>query len=260
MSSTGRIQDRQQDDFYETPAWATDAILPFLDLSGHILEPAAGHGAIALRLLAAGVARDRLHLNELDGERAKKCSALTTLPTLVSDFLTPDWYVHDYDLVITNPPYIPAQEFIEQGQEAATMAGEVAMLLRLNFLSGLKRVAFWKKNPADIFVLPKRPSYLVIVRDVYKCARCKREWKVPQGAGPFAVPPEDQCECGEIPAFKKTVKTANDSCEYAWFVFGPKRSRRYTILELPEQVEGNDARVHRAHNRRLRGHVHKAEG
>lgn len=261
MSSTGRLRDRQEDDFYETPAWCTDAILPFLDLTGDILEPAAGHGAIAQRLLAAGVPRDRLHLNELDGERAKTCSSLTTLPTLVSNFLTPEWHLHDYDLVITNPPYVLAQEFILQAKEAATFEGEVAMLLRLNILSGLKRVPFWKKNAADIFVLPKRPSYIVIVRDVYKCVRCKRTWKVPHDAGPFAVPVEEQCECGEIPNLKGTSKTANDSCEYAWFVFGPKRQRRYTVLELPEQVEGGtDARVHRAHNRRLRRHVHQTEG
>lgn len=265
MSSTGRAKDRQPDDFYETPAWATDAILPYLNLTGTILEPAAGHGAIAERLLVAGVMSSRITLGELDAERANTCAIATGLDTHVGDFLSePFWAPGSFDLVITNPPYMLAEQFIRRARTMVNATGEVVMLLRLNFLSGLKRVKFWQENPAHVFVLPKRPSYCVILRDVFRCARCKRTWKVPHEAGPFAVPVEEQCECGEIPAFKQTTKTANDSCEYGWLCWGPNREQRWDILELPatasKLVEGGDhARVHRVVHRRIRGHVHKAE-
>lgn len=237
MSSKGRAKDRQPDDFYETPAWATDAILPHLNLTGLIFEPAAGHGAIATQLMKRGVPPFQLLLNDLDPGRAALCQERTGVQTFASNFLTENFgWSGCCDLVITNPPYSLAQECILRSRTALTTMGEVAMLLRLNFLSGLKRIEFWRTNPADVFVLPKRPSYCVILRDIFRCVRCKREWKVPHEAGPFFVPADDQCDCGEIPIFKKTVKTANDSCEYAWFCFGPTRGYRWSILELPAVV------------------------
>lgn len=259
MSSKGRTADRQPDDFYETPAWATDAILPYLNLTGSILEPGAGHGAIAERLLAAGVPRDRITLNELDGERARICSLRTGIDTTTSDFLA--WpCVSRFDLVIGNPPYLLAQEFLERARQVVRPTGEVVMLLRLNFVSGLKRVAFWRENPAHIFVLPKRPSFCIVLRDGYQCARCKRKWKVPHGAGPFVIPVDDQCECGEIPTFKKTTKTGNDSCEYAWFSIGAHREQRWDLLELPEkatkEIEGGaHAGVRRTGNGFVQGRL-----
>ena len=235
MSSKGRIKDRQPDDYYSTPAWATRAILPHLNLTGRIFEPAAGKGAIVTELLRAGVSPDNLYANELNPDRAKICEEAAEVETERGDFLTFDfgWRGHA-KLIITNPPYLLAQEFILRAKEFADPNhGEVAMLLRVNFLSGLERQTFWRTHPAHVFVLPKQPSFCVIQRDVFQCQHCKRKWKVPHSEGPFAVPSEDQCECGEIPIFKKTVKTANDSCEYGWFVWGPKRERRWDVLELP---------------------------
>jgi hypothetical protein len=234
MSSTGRIKDRQPDDFYATPDWCTDAILPELDLSGCILEPAAGEGAIALRLLNGGVLPEQIALNEIDSERAKVCAARTGIGTTVSDFFALS-YTGAYDLIITNPPFMLAQEFVEHARQLVGPYGEVAMLLRLNFLSSLGRIDFWRENPAHVHVLPQRPSFCKISRDVYRCAHCKRSWKVPHEAGPFAVPVDEQCDCGEVPTFQKTVKTSNDSCEYMWLTLGPRHTQQWSILDIRPQ-------------------------
>lgn len=238
MSSTGRRSDRQPDDFYESPDWATRAILPHLDLSGLIFEPCAGHGAIAKTLLANGVPAANLLLNELDPMRAARCANETGIQTFASNFLTEDFgWAGCCDLVITNPPYSLAEECILRSLLALAPGGEVAMLLRLNFLAGLKRVGFWWQHPADVLVLPRRPSYITILRDVYRCGHCKRKWSVPHESGPFAIDIEDQCDCGEIPVFLKTTKTKNDSCEYGWFVWGPTRTGRLLRTPpAPEQV------------------------
>ena len=41
-----RAPGRHPDDYYATPAWCVDAILPVLPLAGGIIEPSCGDGAI----------------------------------------------------------------------------------------------------------------------------------------------------------------------------------------------------------------------
>jgi hypothetical protein len=60
------------------------------------------------------------------------------------------------DVILTNPPYSRAFEFLEK---ALSEAPHVAMLLRLNFLGSEKRAKFFQRTPPDIYVLPNRPSF-----------------------------------------------------------------------------------------------------
>ena len=61
------------------------------------------------------------------------------------------------DLIVTNPPFSLALEFLEKSLREAEV---VVYLLRLNFLGSQKRKPFWEKNPpSHIFVLSKRPSF-----------------------------------------------------------------------------------------------------
>jgi hypothetical protein len=265
MSATGRADVRHADDFYATPAWATQAILPYLNLSGNILEPCAGEGAILAELVRAGVPLERLAATELDPTRALTCQERIGLYCGVDDLLAPHYTGFGADLIISNPPYVIAEQIIRAAVTNVTSEGEVAMLLRVNILASRKRVAFWRKHPAHVFVLPIRPSFSKVVRDVLQCSHCKRKWKVLQGAGPLAIPVDDQCECGELPVFKKTVTTTHDACEYGWFVFGPKRERRWDVLELPKEVVaaepgGGKNGLRRARNRRVRGQLQEATG
>jgi hypothetical protein len=62
----------------------------------------------------------------------------------------------DFDVVITNPPYNQALEFVR----ASLRWGKVVvMLLRLNWIASQKRHAFVREHPPDVYVLPNRPSF-----------------------------------------------------------------------------------------------------
>jgi len=61
------------------------------------------------------------------------------------------------DLIITNPPFSLAKEFIDH---STNHANTVIMLLRLNFLGSIKRYSWWKDNPPTaLYILSKRPSF-----------------------------------------------------------------------------------------------------
>lgn len=160
VSATGRGAERQKDDFYETPAWC---VRRYLEASvvrhGHWLEPGAGDGAI---IRAVDAWRSEYPLPTLAWvavEREATHFALveTGVSVLFADFLHPDVSAaKKFDMCIGNPPFKLAQEFIEKG---LTCANVVAFLLRLNFLEGNKRSAFFKQYPCDVFVLPNRPSF-----------------------------------------------------------------------------------------------------
>tara|TARA_B110000858_G_scaffold184428_1_gene225643 strand:- start:310 stop:891 length:582 start_codon:yes stop_codon:yes gene_type:complete len=61
------------------------------------------------------------------------------------------------DLIITNPPFSLAQEFITK---SCKQAETVIMLLRLNYLGSITRHEWWKEySPTSLYVLSKRPSF-----------------------------------------------------------------------------------------------------
>ena len=205
MSSTNRGAERKENDFYSTPEWCVHALLNDEDFlrstdAPVVLpdwsDPCAGSGAIlsAVRSWAKGIGIDcpRLHW----GDIAPRADGMPTV-----DYLT-DVARAPVDLVLTNPPYSLAEEFI---RKAATHAKAHAWLLRLNFLAGQERSGMKRGKPCpslwrdlgtpDVYVLPKRPDFT--------------------GGG-------------------------GDSCEYAWVVFpvGPKREKgSVKVLALPAAGE-----------------------
>lgn len=67
-----------------------------------------------------------------------------------------DW-TEGCDLILTNPPFGIAQEFIDH---SIAHAQTVIMLLRINYLGSISRHEWWKQNaPTSLFVLSKRPSF-----------------------------------------------------------------------------------------------------
>jgi len=76
-----------------------------------------------------------------------------------ADFLDTDVTdAKEVDLVITNPPFAVAQEFVEQALKVSR--GYVVMLLRLNFLGSAKRLElFQRRMPERIYVHHKRMSF-----------------------------------------------------------------------------------------------------
>lgn len=163
MSSTNRGAERQPHDLYPTPAPPIDALLEvmYIPLDSVFHEPCKGAGAIYNRVPC----RERSHCEINEGSDYLEHIAL--------------WR---YDLIITNPPFSLAMEFLQKSlQEADT----VVYLLRLNFLGSQKRKAFWQANrPSHILVLSKRPSFTGGGTDSIEYA-----WFCWDRAGYVALPP-----------------------------------------------------------------------
>jgi hypothetical protein len=136
-SIVGVSRGRPDDDFYQTPPYATRELLKRESLGGVTWEPACGDGAIAELLPGKVVATD---LNDHGyGETGV-------------DFLMA-W--RRVDNIVTNPPYILAQEFVERALLLARR--KVAMLLKLAFLESQGRYEFFNRTPLrTVYVFSKR--------------------------------------------------------------------------------------------------------
>lgn len=117
MSQRDSGYERKERDLYETPEWVTRALIMHLPLSiESVWEPAAGSGKMVQALSNAG-----------------KCVIGTDIADGL-DFLETTACPPDTDIIITNPPYAAAKEFIEHALSlTAPAAGRVAMLLRTDF-------------------------------------------------------------------------------------------------------------------------------
>ena len=154
---------RKDFDFYPTPDGAIRSLLDnypiqeYTDKSdslmrSRVLEPCAGDGAIS----GALVNRYNVYMKQVEirPEARKPLGAYGTV--VIDDFLTNN-YNFDPDYIITNPPYLLAQEFITK---CLKYGCPVIMLLRLCFLASMKRNEWWQdKIPGDMLVLSKRPSF-----------------------------------------------------------------------------------------------------
>jgi predicted RNA methylase len=152
MSRALSKDKRSPGDWYSTPAWAVRAILRLLPAPASVVEPAAGNGAILSEIkrmwpntAARGI--------EIDPGRAEQCRAIGH-DVGTDDFLLAP--IRPADMVITNPPFSLALEFVQRGLETAP---HVVMLLRLSFLASIKRAAFIREHSPDVFILSKRPSF-----------------------------------------------------------------------------------------------------
>lgn len=180
MSSTNRGGQRSEADFYSTPEWCVTALLkawqpPF---TGGWCEPCVGDGAI---VNAVNKYYNNPQMPEWTTiDIRPECNAQIT-----GDFLQhyPDTSMcAAYNVIITNPPYSLAQEFIEHSLQLSSW---VAMLLRLNFASGQKRAPFHREHPSGIYVLPKRPSFTGKGTD--SCEYAWFVWGSPRIAGRWQV-------------------------------------------------------------------------
>jgi len=157
MSSTNRGGQRVPDDNYETPAWCVERILEQLELPGQWwLDPCAGTGAI---IRAASANRPDLYWGAV--ELRKECEEpLSRCATTVriADFggSCSKSIMGKWDVILTNPPYNQAEQFIEMCLPLATWT---VMLLRLNYLGSEKRSEFLRAHTPDVYVLPNRPSF-----------------------------------------------------------------------------------------------------
>ena len=136
-------ENREKNDFYPTPPYATRALLDREKFDGDIWEPACGDGAISDVLKAAGY-----HVQSTDlvdrGYGVPRVDFLMEFKTQAPN-------------IVTNPPYKFACDFARKALELASK--KVAMLMRLQFLeSKERRQLFSKYPPTKVWVFSERLS------------------------------------------------------------------------------------------------------
>jgi hypothetical protein len=140
VSATNRGAKRNENDFYATPEWCVDLISDEIDWKDifRFYEPCKGDGAIYNKI---NMPEDKKHFDEISEGK---------------DYLVGE--KRRVDLIVTNPPFSLALEFLEKSMGHSV---NIAFLLRLNFLGSQRRKPFWEKygTPSRLFVLSKRPSF-----------------------------------------------------------------------------------------------------
>lgn len=161
MSATNRGSKRIESDFYATPLESVYALLDNYDgikSSDRILEPSAGNGNI-IRALRDKDYDNLIYAIECRPEESDALEKAGADYILISDFLAVESKIK-YDVIIGNPPYSLAQEFIDKSLSLLNPGGRLIFLLRTNFLESKKRFTWWQdKLPNGLYVLNKRPSF-----------------------------------------------------------------------------------------------------
>jgi hypothetical protein len=118
MSQRNSNYERQDNDFYETPEWVTECILPYIPKRiKAITEPASGKGKMANVFKKYGYTVAEMDIKKYHEKQ------------IIKNFLEieNEWYYS----VITNPPYNKSVEFITHAlDKTKPLKGFVAMLLR----------------------------------------------------------------------------------------------------------------------------------
>ncbi len=192
MSATGRSDKRVANDYYQTPVSCIESLLNkyMFPEDALYLDPCVGEGAI-IKCVKSKYPDSVWSGVDIDIKHGPTLQQME-IPYLIKDFMqiTPadismlTGGKDKFDVIITNPPYSCAQEFIVQSLKYAK---HVVMLLRLNFLESQKRSLFFKNNMPDVKVLSKRPSFTG--RGTDACAYSWMVWDsdAPQTSGRIEI-------------------------------------------------------------------------
>lgn len=140
MSATNRGRKRNARDSYQTPKYTIESLLDVLDLTDvkSFIEPCKGDGNI-YNMVNVPI-KDYAEIEE------------------GRDYLEYKPIQEKFDVLITNPPFTYAQEFIDK---SLSESDSVWYLLRLNYLGSEKRSEWWYgKEPTHLLVLSARPSFI----------------------------------------------------------------------------------------------------
>lgn len=163
MSSTNRGSKRNRDDYYLTPGWCVREFFrnwkefETLTPNSRILDPSSGG------LIENGVVIEEATYPKILREYGLNClnvdvreDSCANLKQSYLDIKFPP----TNDLIITNPPYNLAEQFIRKALTEVKEDGLVVMLLRLNFLGSQKRASFFSEYmPHSVYIHSKRPSF-----------------------------------------------------------------------------------------------------
>ena len=144
-------------DFFETPedhARSGVGLVP-LDNPQWVLDPCAGTG------IWGKVARERWQDAQIVGADIRLLSHPKDYDWwLRGDFLTIG-ETRLFDVVIANPPFSLAEEFVRHALRCTVDSGYVVMLLRQSFLASVKRYGFfkWDNPPKVVYQCCDRPFF-----------------------------------------------------------------------------------------------------
>lgn len=160
MSATNRGSTRKPHDFYPTPISTIETFLDVFPLRGgiEVLEPGAGSGNIIKTLQKYG--DFSIDAVEIRPEEAQHLQDLG-VNVIIDDFLSMD-LGKKYDLIIGNPPFNQAIEFVEKCLGLLKPGGRLIFLLRTAFMESDQRFEFWQQEDhrlAGLYTLHKRPSF-----------------------------------------------------------------------------------------------------
>jgi hypothetical protein len=143
---------RVEGDRYWTESWVTQALIDGVKLRGLIWEPACGRGDMADVLIAAGY---EVMVSDIAGD------ALGCKNAAKADFLAHGSPGDALFSIVTNPPYVLAEEFIRHAIDlTARASGMVAMLLRNEYdCAASRRYLFEREAFAAKLVLTRRPRW-----------------------------------------------------------------------------------------------------
>lgn len=83
-----------------------------------------------------------------------------------------------FNVIVTNPPYKLAMEFVKQAFKwRASEQSLVVILLRLNVLGSQKRAAWLREHAPSVYVSPRRPTFTWRGTD-----SCEHAWFIWGGA------------------------------------------------------------------------------
>lgn len=154
------VKHKPPNEFFPTPHWVLSRFLDKKVLpAGDWLDAGAGAGALieATAQHPEYGSRVRWTAAELDPYHAPVLQKLTGRAPLIGDFRTvPLPQSHLYDVVIANPPFSLAQEFLHRARQHGDY---VCFLLRLNFLQGGERSLWLTQDCPDVYVVADRPSF-----------------------------------------------------------------------------------------------------
>lgn len=189
MSATGRgPRLGGPEDYYATPSWAVDRLLEAWHPPGGLwVEPSAGDGAI-IRAVNARRSDVEWAALEIREECFDVLSGLTNRGVAICDFLydQPTGNLWKASVVIGNPPYSLAFEFIKEAQARCPDA-VVCFLLRLNFAASGERADFMRRQKPSVYVLPNRPVFAKNKDGKWSGDSCEYAWFVFDGKGTFRV-------------------------------------------------------------------------
>lgn len=147
-------------EFYPTPPSAILSMVesPLVFLPGGVwIDPCAGTGRIPSTVNGSRSDVTWL-LCEIDERHRPALEALCRPQDTLApfgDFVIRDWPYQRADLMIMNPPFSHALDFVRAGFERAA---SVLMLQRLNWLAPA-RAAWLRAHQPDVYTLPTRPSF-----------------------------------------------------------------------------------------------------